>query len=60
MTEKLQMATKWLTDSDLKVNESKTKLFKFHRTDTAQVEIIKNNEIKTINECLRSHFQLET
>ena len=31
------------TDSGLKVNDSKTELCKFHKTDTSQVEIILNN-----------------
>ena len=43
LTETLQIATKWLTDSSLKVNDSKTKLYKFHKNDTSQVEIILNN-----------------
>ena len=42
---KLQIATTWLTDSGLKVNDSKTELCKFHKNDTTQVEIVLNNVI---------------
>ena len=48
LTEKLKLIVKWLKDSRLKVNESKTELCKFHKTDSTQVEIIlKNDTIKS-------------
>ena len=39
----LRIITKWLTDSGLKVNESKTELCHFYRNDTPPVEISINN-----------------
>ena len=36
MESKLKTITKWLTDSGLKVNESKTELCHFYRNDTPQ------------------------
>ena len=43
LTEKLQTAIKWLTDSGMKVNDNKTELCKFHKTDITPVEIVLNN-----------------
>ena len=45
MEAKLKIITKWLKDSGLKVNESKTELCHFHRNDTPPVEISVNNTI---------------
>ena len=45
MTEKLEIITKWLKESGLKVNESKTELCLFYRKDTPQIEIIINNVV---------------
>ena len=45
MTEKLEIITKWLKESGLKVNESKTELCLFYRKDTPQIEIIVNNVV---------------
>ena len=47
MESKLKTITKWLTDSGLKVNESKTELCHFYRKDTTQVEITVNNVVIT-------------
>ena len=44
MREKLERITKWLTDSGLKVNESKTELCLFHRKDQPAVTLILNNQ----------------
>ena len=43
LTEKLKLIINWLKNSGLKVNENKTELCKFHKTDSSQVEIILNN-----------------
>ena len=40
---KLKLILKWLSDSGLKVNESKTELCLFHRKDTIPIEITLNN-----------------
>ena len=40
---KLKKITKWLTDSGLKVNETKTEICHFYRNDTPPVEIKVNN-----------------
>ena len=45
MESKLAIITKWLTDSGLKVNQSKTELCHFYRKDTPAVEINVNNNI---------------
>ena len=37
MSDKLQLVINWLTDSGLKVNESKTELCLFYRKDTPQL-----------------------
>ena len=42
---KLEMIVKWLKDSGLKVNESKTEICLFHRNDTRKVTILLQNEI---------------
>ena len=39
----IKKITKWLTDSGLKVNETKTELCHFYRNDTPPVEIRVNN-----------------
>ena len=44
MQMKLEMIVKWLKDSGLKVNESKTELCLFHRNDTQKVTITIQNE----------------
>ena len=44
---KLEKITKWLTDSGLKVNESKTELCLFHRKDHPQINLPFNNQILT-------------
>ena len=43
METKLKIITKWLTDSGLKVNETKTELSHFYRKDSLPVEISVNN-----------------
>ena len=43
MESKLHIIIKWLTDSGLKVNESKTELCLFYRKDTPPVMIRVNN-----------------
>ena len=51
MEDKIKIIKKWLTDSGLKVNESKTELCLFYRNDTPQIEInIENIIIKSRNE----------
>ena len=45
METKLTLITKWLTDSGLKVNQTKTELCQFHRRDTPAVEIRVDNTI---------------
>ena len=47
MKTKLSLITKWLTDSGLKVNESKTEICLFYRKDTPQIEINLNNNTIT-------------
>ena len=53
MSDKLQLVINWLTDSGLKVYESKTELCLFYRKDTPPIEITINNvtvkSSKTIN-----------
>ena len=44
MQSKLEKITKWLKDSGLKVNESKTELCLFHRKDQVPITIYLNNE----------------
>ena len=39
MEKSLEMITKWLRDSGLKVNESKTELCLFHRLDQPAIKI---------------------
>ena len=43
LTEKLTLITKWLKDSGLSVNESKTELCAFHRKHPTNIEIILND-----------------
>ena len=43
MQEKLEIMSNWLTQSGLKVNESKTEICLFYKKDTPPVEIILNN-----------------
>ena len=43
MTRKLILITKWLKELGLKVNESKTEMFLFHREDIHPIELIVNN-----------------
>ena len=51
MVSKLAQIVKWLSDSGLKVNETKTELCLFYRKDTPPIEIIINNAlIKSSNE----------
>ena len=45
MTNKLERITKWLTDSGLKVNESKTELCLFHCKDHQPIQITLNDQI---------------
>jgi hypothetical protein len=40
MEKKLEMITKWLKDSGLKVNESKTEICLFHRNDPQKISIV--------------------
>jgi hypothetical protein len=47
MEKDLEIMTKWLKDSGLKVNESKTELCLFHRKDCPQITIRLNQ--KTVN-----------
>ena len=47
MKTKLTLITKWLTNSGLKVNESKTEICLFYRKDTPQIEINLNNNTIT-------------
>ena len=44
---KLEKITKWLRDSGLKVNESKTEMCLFHRKDCPPINIIFNNQVLT-------------
>ena len=44
MENKIALIIKWLKDSGLKVNESKTELCLFYRKDTPAIEITINNE----------------
>ena len=44
MQKKLEMITKWLKDSGLKVNEAKTELCLFHRNDTQKISITLNGK----------------
>ena len=45
MKQKLERITKWLTDSGLKVNESKTEICLFHRKDQHPIQLILNGQI---------------
>ena len=50
MENKLKLVTKWLIDSGLKVNETKTELCIFYKSDTNQMVLnLKSNEIKSSN-----------
>ena len=42
---KLKLMTKWLTDTGLQVNESKTEICLFHKNPQIQVELLFNNEL---------------
>ena len=42
---KLKLMTKWLTDTGLQVNESKTEIFLFHKNPQIQVELLFNYEL---------------
>ena len=44
MEMKLEMITKWLKDSGLKVNETKTEICLFHRNSTQKISITLQNE----------------
>ena len=47
---KIKIIIKWLKQSDLKVNESKTEPCLFHRKDTPPITInINNDQIKSVN-----------
>ena len=45
MERKLEMITKWLKDSGLKVNEKKTELCLFHRNDTQKISLSLQGQI---------------
>ena len=45
MKQKLERITKWLTDSGLKVNESKTEICLFHPKDQHPIQLILNGQI---------------
>ena len=47
MEKKLEMITKWLKESGLKVNENKTELCLFHRNDTQIITINLQNQMIT-------------
>ena len=47
MRHKLERITKWLTDSGLKVNESKTEICLFHRKDHHPIQLILNGQTLT-------------
>ena len=47
MEKKLEMITKWLKESGLKVNENKTELCLFHRNDTQTITINLQNQMIT-------------
>ena len=50
MEQKLEMITKWLKDSGLKVNENKTEICLFHRNDTQTISIsLQGQIIKSTN-----------
>ena len=53
MEQKLEMITKWLKDSGLKVNENKTELCLFHRNDTQLISLSLQGQVinskKSIN-----------
>ena len=49
MKQTLEMIIKWLKDSGLKVNDSKTELCLFHRADTRRVVIDINGSLVTSN-----------
>ena len=45
MERKLEMITKWLKDSGLKVNKSKTEICLFHRNDTQIITLTLHNAV---------------
>ena len=47
MSAKLALIIKWIKDSGLKVNESKTELCLFHRKDKPPIQIVINNAMLT-------------
>ena len=49
MKQTLEMIIKWLKDSGLKVNDSKTELCLFHRADTRRIVIDINGSLVTSN-----------
>ena len=50
MKKDLEIMTKWLKDSGMKVNETKTEICVFHRLDPPQITITINNcHVKSIN-----------
>ena len=62
MTKTIELVIKWLRQSGLKVNDSKTELCLFYRKDTAPITITVFNETlisKKPHECLRSNFRMQ-
>jgi hypothetical protein len=50
MKKDFEIVNKWLKDSGMKVNESKTKMCVFHRLDNPQINLnLKNCKISSIN-----------
>ena len=53
MKKSLEAITKWLRDSGLKVNESKTEICLFHRTDPRSIEITINGITLQSTQCIK-------